>query len=1156
MVNAIRPGAAEALKPLDNAVNRERIFSAYSPPIKGQRDQTPPQLGLHAAANSLEPPDAIEVLKSLNNAVHSRRIFPAGSPQIKSAQERALSRLRLYLAENPLFTLALGDGKPVLSDQPVSEEVLDGIPNLILYRQLRLLQQTRLCLWAGFDETELASLMDILAAKVEDIRQEGGGGALIRRHGLEKFFSTADTAAGLTMAPPEKVGARSLETPNDERLASGHFLDKLPVKQEYLDYLLEKNDSARHAAQILKLLRQPEEGGKLLAACLATIVNELLKKRRLRESRSFITILSRVLALTPEDRQGDLLRAAAGLLADLLPAKALAICFVQDDKPVAGARLRDNLLRTISLDKFGKVIAFLRGWLEKLKRQRGNDDAETRLTTQIFDALLASGRGKQYLGHEKARALLENGELERKKKRVRMGLAALRRGDLALLDSEEMLALLPWIVRKLVAQGRQRDVTGLLRRVTSRIEQRDHPVSPSLGHRLVEIVNDLWIEKQEALLVQAIEPLRGCLVALRDAPACASVACTLSRLMQMCWESGQMAEGDSILRLFDLIRGGKIVKPTEAALEITQAADNGIPRETIKSFFEECLKNPGDREMDQRLVMLGPVAGRFLIEWLIRSEKTTERLRIIDLLFGDLSYLPGIILERLAEPMPWYGKRNLLKLLAENGDASHIEPVFAFLRHDDLRVQREAFLCLYKISGSRRRDTLLRVLSMASEDIRLQAVKALLPYADKTVVAVASQIIDEREVYSPAVHDQLLIAVCQLLARCPPGDSIAVLNDFLELRDQKGGRGVGEAVWREAENTLRRQRENLANHKKRHAQTVGQRKMALRRLSRNTQALPLAKLAVASADERTIAHLLAAGDREEAGRVFLDAITRLTQQADIAQATSLRRWFGERQPNDLPVVNKAKELIDAVGGVSVEKSHLEVWADFYDGLTTEEFNAFHQALTHCDYRDEEVITRQGKEVNGLYMINSGRVKIIYHDSESADRLTQNLTGGELLAAGNFLDAATWPMTAVSVGPSNLSRFRFDRLAAWDEEQPELARKVRAFAARFVNVDGTLRKSGQDDELVDLSRQGLSLRIGITSKRKAGQLPGRDATFPMARAAATPPTPVTDGKITAVRELQDESQAETKNSLRMLPHTPIGEQRLVEILKLRDKLQDS
>jgi CRP-like cAMP-binding protein len=1122
--------------------------------------------------------DAIEVLKSLNNAVHSRRIFPAGAPQIKIAQDRALSLLQLYLEENPLLALTRHDDEYLLSGNAIDRKILDGIPNLILYRQLELLQQPQLCLRAGFTEAELLSLFDLLAAKVEEIKKQGGGSEYIRAHGLEKFFPTAHLAQELSKTGHEN----SLAQPS-----GGHFLDKLPIRPEYFDYLLEKNNSARRAAQIAELMEQPEKGGKLLAGCLAILVHELLKKGQLRESHFFTTILRRALALAPEERQSEVLRAASDSLAELLPAKALAICFAQDHKLIAGARLRENLLRLTSLEKIGEVISLLRERLEKLKRQRGDDDLETRRIAQTLDELLLSDRGKQYLGHEKAKSLLASGELDRKKKRVQAGLAALKRGDLSLLDSEEMLAVLPWIVRHLVKEGRQRDVGGLLRRIASRIEQRDRPISPSFGHRLVEIVDNFRREKQGALMIQAIDPLLGCLVVLDDAPVCASISRALSDLMYICWKSGQMEKGDSILRVFAQIRDGKIAKSAAVLRGIIQSVDDGISQEMLENFLKKCLENSGDAAMDFRLVMLGPVAGRFLIERLMGSEKAGERLRIIDLLSCGLTYLPGIIMEKFPKPMPWYGKRNLLKLLAENGDLSHIEPVFDFLRHDDLRVQREAFLCLYKISGQRRRDTLLRVLSMASESIRLQAVKALLPYADDTVLAVARQIIDEREHYSPAVRDQLLINVCQLLARCPPGGSTVVLENFLELRDQKNGRGIGQAVWHEAENALKQQRQNLAEYKKLYAQARSQRKIAQRHLAKAMPALPSARLAFSNSDERTIPRLLAAGDQEEAERVFIEAINRLTQQTDTVQAQRLRQWFGQQQPDNLPAMIKAGGLISAATAASVEKSHLEIWAGFYDGLTTEEFTAFHQAISHRDYQDEEVIARQGEEQNSFYMINSGRVKAVHHNREGADALLQTLEGGELVGSGNFLDPAIWSATAVSVGPANLSQLDLNLLAVLEEQQPELTRKLREFCAGFTSVDDAFRKSGQErrnstryaveghvemrpldnagktlgvnyaGKLIDLSAQGLALRMRITSRREARQLLGRDASFAVAQEAEAPPALVADGKIVAVRELPGEEGEEIENSLHAVLREPIGEpRRLAEILKFLDKIKNS
>ncbi len=76
---------------------------------------------------------------------------------------------------------------------------------------------------------------------------------------------------------------------------------------------------------------------------------------------------------------------------------------------------------------------------------------------------------------------------------------------------------------------------------------------------------------------------------------------------------------------------------------------------------------------------------------------------IIDLLTYNISYLVPIIHERLPNHMPWYGKRNLIKLLSETGKPEDAEVVVGFLRHVDFRVQREAFLCIYKIGGLNRK---------------------------------------------------------------------------------------------------------------------------------------------------------------------------------------------------------------------------------------------------------------------------------------------------------------------------------------------------------------------------------------------------------------------------------------------------------------------
>ncbi len=537
-------------------------------------------------------------------------------------------------------------------------------------------------------------------------------------------------------------------------------------------------------------------------------------------------------------------------------------------------------------------------------------------------------------------------------------------------------------------------------------------------------------------------------------------------------------------------------------------------------MLQECLDNPTNSLLSRRLVMLGEGVAPYLIDALLASDRARDRIKIIDLLVYAGRALSPLIIQRLPEPMPWYCKRNLIKLLAETGWDEHVDDVFPFLTHEDQRVQREAFVCLYKISGKKRKEVLLRVVEEAPEILKPQAIKALIPFCDAEVAQALGNLLGDQEHFSPDIRDQLLLQICDVLGRCPFPPATAALQQFLLLKGKWAGRKIGEEVWKAAEESLAQIETEQKNEKKRHVQINQLRKDAVRKVVQTAQKVPAEKKNITGLPEEQAARLfLAQGKVDSAKKQVLDLISRMARMRKFNQAEQLREWLIEIDSMALSDIIRAAEIIEDEKRASIDKEHIDIWSDLYELLTTEEFSTLYHSLSHRRFENEEMIVAQGSIQTSLFFINSGKVKLFFRD-EGSDVLVKTMVRGEVLGAGVFFDASVWTISAASLGSSEISILSIESLARWKNDYPAIESKLHDFCCSFDRIAEFFKITDKDrrkhkrsklsgpvtailldnqgkgtgvstkGELADISAGGVSFYIRISKKENSRMLLGR------------------------------------------------------------------
>ncbi len=1113
----------------------------------------------------LQHEKSVEALKLLNNAIVTSRLYPPDAPQAANAIERGYKGLKLFLREKGPLLFSLQNDSPCLSGKPLDQETLDSFPNLIVFRQLRMLGLSQLLLGAEMDRFAFGQILHVFNAPIEKAKKAGGGMALITSLGLASYFSDEQEKPE---RPSEKEGGA------EPVKSQSHKLVK--VRPELLACLYGTAQSPTIQVELRKMLAATDSAVELLAAGVGHILQDILKKGEIVASPLFPTMLKGAEAKIEEKEHGQVLLGLSRLLVESLRGPVLCVLLSQDYPEGFGEKFYDGLLGFLNREKLTAIFVLFREQLAKARLAEGDKSPRVEFLGKAMLRLMNSGKGKHYLGQEKAKALIHEGEAARKKQRIDTGVQGLLKGNLNMLKNDELVLYLPEAITEMLNAKAESSAETLIKEIAAYLREKGETVGDTLLSAVLSIGNNLVADGRLVLIDIFQKQLMAIVLeAAIEETLLKKVVSFLHQVMQESWNLGDNRRGDDILNFFYMIRSGQIGRSTVLKEVIAKIQDRGIQRANLPTLLAECLASPLDEALGYRLVLQGPVAVRFLVESLINTENTADRIKIIDLLTSNTSFTTSIIQERLPEHMPWYGKRNLLKLLGEAGREEDAQSVLPYLHHDDFRVQREAFLCIFKIGGKSRKKLLLAALADSSELIKVQLIDGLGSVCDNEV---AERLIDELLAAGETISDKnrtdILLQLLDTLGRSANAEALKGIETFLQTRAQRSTKNIPNHVFRAAEKARGHLENDLREARKKHQQVGQLRKNALKQAAKSSKTTKDQRTITGLPQEQTVRTLLARGDNPAAMDLLVQMIEKAARIRNFPQAEKLREWLVEIDSTAFAHIIQAAEILDREKIAAIDKGHLEIWNRLYEHLTTEEFAAVYHAQKHKKYLDEEVVVSQGAMQTSLFFINTGKVKLSFRDKDK-EVLIKTLGSGEIFGAGAFFHASVWTISVASVGPSGISSLKIDKLQAWSEPFPGLEGKLQDFCSKFENIEECLKKSAQDRrlqkrynivgrapttlldnsglsiganamvELSDISVGGISYQVRISKKENARLLLGRKVEMKLPTGEKTREFAVVAGDILAVRST---FAAESDYSVHVKFDTVLSDRQLQEIIK--------
>jgi CRP-like cAMP-binding protein len=1077
---------------------------------------------------------SIEALKSFNNTIVTSRLYPPEAPQVATVVDRGYKGIKLYIRLHGELKYSLKGGVPYLCGQPLKQEVLDLFPNLVIYRQLRLLGLSQLVISSEMDRFAFGQLLAVFNASAEKIRIEGGGPEYITSLGLASYF-------------PDEVEELDNSSANE-----GHSNELTPrklvmVRPEIVACLFGKDKRPVVESELRIKMAIRETAIDILAAGVAHILQDIQQKNMIVASQNFPLILKKAETLIETNNRAEIALGLAKILVESLKDPALCVLLAQEYPDGFGTMVYDGLIAFLTTEKLSGIMNIFKEQLVQARRSGGADSSQVQCLGKALMLLMNSKKGKHLLSAEKARNIIREGERERKKRRLESGIRGFLQGNISLLKSEELVDFLPHAVRQLQKNTGGKDVALLLSGMVASLKECAEDVKEPLLKSMITIGENLLVDGQWSHVELILEPLMEEVRKGGPGDVIMEKAITLlQQVMQKSWQDGQNDRGDRILSLFHQIRSGQLHHTASIKTIVAKVQDRGIRRATLPQLLAECLAAPKDERLSYRLILQGPVALRFLVESLINTDNASDHLKIIDLLTYSPNFLPSVIHERLQEHMPWYAKRNLIKLLGETGNKEDAESILPYLRHDDFRVQRETFLTLYKIAGSSRKQLLLRALEESSESIMIQVVSSLANFCDSEVAGKLVELLASHEQFGDGNRNELLLQLLDTLGRCPCLPAQKGVSAFLQTRGQRATRKISEQVWAAAEKALNFLHDELQETRKKHVQASQLRKNALKQAAKLNKTAVTQRVVTGLSQEQAVRTLLANGNKTAAAEQLLELIERAARLRNFVQAEKLREWLIEIDSAALSQIVQAAEIIDREKIASIDKSHLEIWSELYDILTTDEFSAVYHALKHKKYENEEIIVSQGTLQGSLFFINSGKVKL-YFDDQGSEVIINTMGRGRIFGEGAFFEASAWTFSVAAIGTAEISILKLDAMQEWVESFPGLEAKLHTFCKRFEKIEDFIKRSSNDRrtykryriagrvattlldnrnrdigtsfmaELFDISEGGISFLVQIPPKENSHLLLGRKIQLKLPRRAESGDSIVLVGDVLAAKD---------------------------------------
>lgn len=120
-------------------------------------------------------------------------------------------------------------------------------------------------------------------------------------------------------------------------------------------------------------------------------------------------------------------------------------------------------------------------------------------------------------------------------------------------------------------------------------------------------------------------------------------------------------------------------------------------------------------------------------------------------------------------------------------------------------------------------------------------------------------------------------------------------------------------------------------------------------------------------------------------------------------------------------------------------------------LTDSQLDAFKDVVSISNYKKREMIFMEGDECTGLYIIRTGRVKVVRSSSTGKEQIISILNPGDLLGFEVFYEGKVYKNSAAAMEDCELCYIDKNSFFQILEKEPDISRKLIISLGRELNL---------------------------------------------------------------------------------------------------------
>ncbi len=1056
--------------------------------------------------------EALQVLRHFNAAASTVRLYPKNAPQVEKSIEKAFREMELYVSKNGAFSFSCAADEPILCQAPFFPEKPEKVEEFPVFIHLHRTGLHNVLFTKSVDRTIFNRILQVFTTDFQKIEQAGGGHEFIKTQGVSSYFPDILEETARVKAEMEKDYSRQKTAVVD-------------VPLNYLLFLYGKQKDPRVLVNLKKLFQDPGKAMAIIASAVARLLRGMQQNRSI-SSPLFPQVVTRVDQLLLPDFKHTVAVNTASFLVKGLKAPALCVLLSQQFPTVFGRDFYLALVHLLKNEIFEQIIILFEKKVRGTKSRPPLKDSQYKLFVESYERLKGTQRGKQFFAAQKVDTLIRNTEQQQQKKRAQNGAESLLQGNVQQLKSKEFLRTFPLLIESFIVQGQQSNLQVIIEQL-NRAFAAEAYVPAYLMQGLLIIADKCVEHKIWVFNKQLIPPLLEWVKLSEELDELYEKSVFCLQIMAMeGWRNGENDGPDQVADVFHSIRAGELSKSLEIEEKVSGIQDENFDAELFSQQLGEYLQDADNIRTQNRLMHQGISARRVLLRVLMDADQTETRLALLELLTDADNSTSQIVLERLNDPMPWYNKRNLIKLIGETGNEQDVKNIYPFLNHENQRVQQEALSCIYKISGPNKKKHLLAALPHTSLTIRSQVVKALIPFADEEVAEVLIGRLEERHSFSDEMDNEFLVNICSALGHSLSVKAVNPMKALMEELRQKIVYYQKDKIFCAAKEAIHTIETHQQQIKQKQVQSQQLRKKAVQQAARikSTALMKSQKPLVKEVDDdKLLQQFIDRGEKEKAKRLLMKLIIEAARSKKFTRAEEFRQQLIDLDQMALQEIIKAAEIIEKEKSNAIEKEQLQIWTDLRHNLTKEEFNDLYFLMDKIYCREGEQLVEQGEKHPFLYFITSGKIKLFCRQNED-EFLIKVLEKGSIFGTESFFNVSVWTMSATCMTDTELQVLSLTDLRELRDEFPGLELKLGDFCRKSASVNELfanqkaerreydrvsllgkaeifmLDENGNETgrlgrgEFSDISLGGASIYYRISSKEKAQKLLGQNVTI--------------------------------------------------------------